>query len=190
VPVSGKGDVSILNLENATTLQQFQSGAIDGAWLPEPWASRLVVEGGGHVLVDERTLWPAGRFVTTHLVVSQTFLSKYPGTVKQLISAEISTNDWIDAHPAQAKAVVNDELARLAGKPLKTAVLDSAWKAIAVTDDPLAESLKQSAQNAVDAGLLKKPDLKGIYDLTLLNQVLKDDGKTTVSDAGFGVGSS
>ena len=30
---------------------------LDGAWLPEPWASRLVLDAGAHVLVDETDLW-------------------------------------------------------------------------------------------------------------------------------------
>src|SRR5690348_17005104 len=52
----GSGDVNIQPSDNATTLTLFEGGKIDGAWVPEPWASRLVVEGKGHVLVDEKTL--------------------------------------------------------------------------------------------------------------------------------------
>ena len=39
--------------------------------MPEPWASRLVHEGGGKVLVDERTLWKDGEFPTTLLVATE-----------------------------------------------------------------------------------------------------------------------
>jgi NitT/TauT family transport system substrate-binding protein len=65
----GGGDVSILPQENSQTLDTFKAGDIDGAWVPEPWVSRLVQEGSGKVLVDEKELWPGGRFVTTHLIV-------------------------------------------------------------------------------------------------------------------------
>ena len=54
----GGGDVSIHPQDNAQTLQTFRQGQIDGAWVPEPWATRLVLEGGGRVLQDERDLWP------------------------------------------------------------------------------------------------------------------------------------
>ena len=54
---SGGGDVNIAPTENATTLQLFQDGKLDGAWLPEPWASRLVLQAGAKVLVDEKDLW-------------------------------------------------------------------------------------------------------------------------------------
>src|SRR4051812_21707900 len=87
-------DVNILPQENAQTLDAFKAGQVDGAWLPEPWASRLV-DAGAHVLVDEKDLWPDGDFVTTQLIVATEFLDKYPGTVKKLIEAEYATNEWI-----------------------------------------------------------------------------------------------
>ena len=63
---TGGRDVSVVPQDDATTLQAFQAGAVDVAWgRPEPWATRLVKDGGGHVLVDEASLWPGGRYVTT-----------------------------------------------------------------------------------------------------------------------------
>ena len=52
--------------ENAGHVETFTSGAIDGAWVPEPYVSRLV-DAGGKVLVDERDLWPDKKFVITNL---------------------------------------------------------------------------------------------------------------------------
>ncbi|WP_331272252.1 ABC transporter substrate-binding protein [Motilibacter aurantiacus] len=187
VPVTGKGDVSIVNTENATTLQQFQDGNLDGAWLPEPWSSRLVQEAGAKVLVDEKTLWPEGRFVTTHLVVSQEFLSEYPATVKALLEGQVETTTWIAANPDQAKADINAQIEEETGKAIAEPILESAFSNIEVTDDPVASSLKQAAENAVAAGLLDEPDLTGIYDLSLLNQVLQEQGQPAVDDAGLGV---
>ena len=76
--LEGGGDVSVLPQSNAQSLETFLSGEIDGAWAPEPWATRLVLEGGGKVLVDESDLWPDGQFVTTHLIVRTEFLEAYP----------------------------------------------------------------------------------------------------------------
>src|SRR4051795_5304283 len=83
--VQGGGDVTIAPTANADVLNLFKSGQLDGAWVPEPYASRLVLEGGGHVLVNEKDLWPGGKFVTTHLIVSTEFLTKYPDTVAALL---------------------------------------------------------------------------------------------------------
>ncbi|MEU9134350.1 sulfate ABC transporter substrate-binding protein, partial [Kitasatospora sp. NPDC048540] len=54
-------------------------------------------------------------------------------------------------------------------------------------DDPLANTFQAEADHAVKAGLLEKPVLDGIYDLTLLNKVLKEKGQPSVADAGLGV---
>lgn len=178
----GAGDTTILAEENSQTLQLFKDGKIDGGWVPEPWASRLVLEGGGKVLVDEKTLWPQGRFVTTHLVVRTEFLRKYPATVKALLRGEIEANKEITADPAKAETVVNDQLKALTGKSLKPATIARAFSEITVTEDPIASSLKQSAENAFATGLVKRADLKGIYDLRLLDELL---GRT-VDDAGLG----
>ena len=173
--------------ENATTLQLFRDGKLDGAWVPEPWASRLVLEGGGKVLLEEKSLWPRGRFVITHLIVRTEFLQKYPATVKALLQGHVDTTKWITGNGDDARSAANDALGKLpGGKPLKAAVLDRAWSGIEVTDDPVAASLKKSADDAVSAGLLKPVDLKGIYDLRLLREVL--GGAATVDDAGLAAG--
>ena len=75
---SGGGDVSIHPQDNSQTLEAFKADTVQGAWVPEPWATRLVVEGGGKVLVDEATLWPEGKFATTELIVSKKFLDDAP----------------------------------------------------------------------------------------------------------------
>jgi NitT/TauT family transport system substrate-binding protein len=106
--------------------------------------------------------------------------------VKAVLKASVDTNAWIVANPAQAKTDANAALKQLTGKALTTQVLNSAWSELAVTNDPLASTLQTEAQHAVTAGLLKQPDLSGIYDLTLLNQVLAADGKTAVSADGLG----
>jgi NitT/TauT family transport system substrate-binding protein len=183
-----QGDVQVEPSENATTLQLFGDKKIDGAWVPEPWASRLVLDGGGKVLVDEKTLWPGGKFVTTHLIVRTEFLEKYPATVKALLEGQVDTDEWIAKNSDQAKTTVNAEIKRITTKALAPEVLDRAWSNIEITTDPIAASLKKSADDAVAAGLLKEVDLKGIYDLTLLREVLSERGGATVDDAGLAKG--
>jgi NitT/TauT family transport system substrate-binding protein len=185
-PLSGKGDVSVIRTDNKVTPDAYSSGSIDGAWVPEPTASRLVAEGA-KVLLDESTLWPDKKFVITNVIVSQKFLTEHPKAVEAVLKASVETNKWINAHPDEAKAAANKQLAIDTGKPLPAGILDPAWKSITVTDDPLAATLDAEAQHAVKAGLLEKPKLDGIYDLTLLNKVLKAEGEPTVSDAGLGV---
>ncbi|MFD0633315.1 ABC transporter substrate-binding protein [Catenulispora yoronensis] len=181
----GTGDVSVNPQDNATTLDQFKAGHIDGAWLPEPWASRLVLEAGAKVLVDEKDLWPGGQFSTTTLVVSADFLKKHPDTVKALIDGQIAANDWIKANDADAQTLVNDQLKKLTGKALTADVIKRAFGEQSVTNDPQASTLQTASDHAVATGLLKATDLHGIFDLSILNAELAKGGQPAVSDAGL-----
>lgn len=180
---SGGGDVSILPQENAATLDAFKSGEIDGAWIPEPWATRLVQEGGGSVLLDERDLWPDGKYVTTQLVVATSFLTAHPDVVQHLIEGEFAAISHINADPAAAQQATNDEIEKITQKRIKDKVLAAAWANLTFTIDPIASSLKQSAANATGVGLLDPADLTGIYDLTLLNKVLTAKSLPTLKDS-------
>ncbi|MFE0548048.1 aliphatic sulfonate ABC transporter substrate-binding protein [Streptomyces pilosus] len=182
---SGKGDVTVVRSDNKVTPDAFRAGSLDGAWVPEPTASKLVAEGG-KVLLDEASLWPDEKFVITNIIVRQEFLKEHPKAVEAVLKASVETNKWINANPDEAKAVANEQLEADSGKALPAEVLDPAWKSITFTDDPLAATLDAQAEHAVKAGLLEKPDLNGIYDLTPLNKVLQAAGAPAVDDAGLG----
>src|SRR5690349_12991229 len=107
----GGGDVSILPQDNATAVQAFAQGAIDGAWVPEPNLSKMVLESKGKVLVDEKDLWPNGQFVTTHLIVTQKFLKEHPATVKKLLQGHIAAEKYIASDTAGAQKAANEQLA-------------------------------------------------------------------------------
>jgi NitT/TauT family transport system substrate-binding protein len=153
--------------------------------VPEPTASKLVAEGG-RVLLDETSLWPRKEFVITNIVVRQEFLKEHPKAVEAVLRASVETNRWINTHPDEAKAAANEQLETDSGKALPAEVLDPAWRSIRFTDDPLAATLGAQAEHAVKAGLLEEPDLAGIYDLTLLREVLAAEGAPPVDDAGLG----
>ena len=179
----GGGDVSITPQANSAILQGFAQGGLAGAWVPEPYLSQLVLQSKGKLLVDEKTLWPQGQFVTTQLVVTQSFLKKYPDTVKKLLQGQLKSIDYITSNKADAQAAANAQLASLSGKPLKDNVLQAAFGDLSFTNDTIASSLYTGAQHAEDVGLLKSVDLKGIYDLGPLNGLLAADGKPAISDA-------
>ncbi|MCL7425600.1 ABC transporter substrate-binding protein [Streptomyces sp. YS415] len=183
---SGKGDVSVVRTDNKVTPDAYKSGSIDGAWVPEPTASKLVAEGG-KVLLDEGDLWPDKKFVITNIIVSQTFLKEHPDVVEAVLRGSVKANEWINANPDKAKAAANEALKKESGKALPAEVIDPAWKSISFLDDPLAATLDTQAEHAVKAGLLEQPDLNGIYDLALLNKILAAEGKDEVDDAGLGV---
>jgi NitT/TauT family transport system substrate-binding protein len=179
----GGGDVSVVPQENAQTLETFKAGAVDGAGVPEPWASRLGQDGGGKVLVEERTRWPDGRFVTTHLIVRTAFLKEHPATVRRLLEAQVAANRFVNDNPEEAQRLTNQGIEKITGKKLADAVIAASWKNLTFTDDPIAASLKASAEHAEQVGVLARVDLTGIYDLGPLNAVLKAAGEPAVKAA-------
>lgn len=179
--LEGGGDVSVLPQSNAQTLEAFRSGAIDGAWVPEPWATRLVLEGGGKVLIDERELWPEGRFVTTHLIVRTVFLEEHPDLVKAVLRGLVKAVDFVNQDPATAKRLVNLNIATLTGNSLSTDTIDGAWNNLTFTVDPIASSLFVAADNAQAVELLEPVDLSAIYSLDILNLILQELDRPAVS---------
>jgi NitT/TauT family transport system substrate-binding protein len=179
---SGGGDVSITPQENPDTLTAFQQGSIDGAWLPEPWATRLIQEGGGHVLVDEADLWPQGQFVTTHLIVATNYLEEHPENVRALISGLLDAIDAANGDAAEAQTVTNDGIEADTTNRLTDETIQGAWENLAFTADPIASSLEKSKDDAVAVGLLDDVDLDGIYDITILNDLLAGRGDEPVDD--------
>ena len=176
-PQSGTGDVTISPMANSDAVTAFQSGAIQGAWVPEPFASQLVA-AGGKVLVDEASLWPNGQFVTTDIVVRTEFLQQHPDVVEAFLLANTQAVEFIKANPVKAQADFNTGLKALTGSSIDPALLASAWKNLTFTVDPLKATLVASAAHAVDVGLLDQAKIDGaggfdpLYDLTLLNKVL------------------
>jgi NitT/TauT family transport system substrate-binding protein len=183
---SGGGDVSITPTENAQTLTLFQQGELDGAWVPEPWVSRLVLDAGATVLVDEAELWEDGEFPTTVLLVRADFLEQHPDVVEKLLEGHVAAVQWIADNPAEVPTVVNDALEAETGKRLDDAVITRALEHVTFSVDPHADTFETLVANGLEAGTQKDGSIEGLFDLGLLNDILADDGAEPVSAAGLG----
>jgi NitT/TauT family transport system substrate-binding protein len=178
------GPVTIIPMQNADILTAFRQGQIDGAWVPEPWATRLVREAGATVWFDERTRWPEGKFATTHVVVSRTFLDAHPDLVTAFLRAHVEATRFVVDKPAEAKTIANREIARITTAAIPVAVLDAAWEHIDFTYDPLAATVEVMATHAFELGFLgdTRPDLRTFYALGPLNAVLREQGLPIVPE--------
>jgi NitT/TauT family transport system substrate-binding protein len=179
---TGGGDVPITPVTpNSAAVLEFKSGQLAGGWEPAPYDVEMVADGG-HVLVNEASLWPQGQFVTTNLVVTSKFLAAHPSAVSGLLKGQIEANSYIHSYQTAAEAAANAELATLLGKGLSPSVLAASFQQISFTDNPVASSLAADAQHAVDVGLLEPvKDIAGLYDLGPLDTLLKADGQPQVS---------
>jgi NitT/TauT family transport system substrate-binding protein len=191
VSFEGKGALSVINLQSnseATTL--YASGQIDGAWLPEPYASELVSKGA-KVLVNEKSLWPGGRFPTTLLLARQDFVTKHADLVQGLLEGQVKANDYITHHNNAAKKLVGSWLAKTTGTSIDPSVLNAAWRNLSFTNDPIASAFIAGAKHSVAVGAVKAGTssqelnlgtLADIFDLGPLNKVLKAAGEQPVKE--------
>jgi NitT/TauT family transport system substrate-binding protein len=176
------GDVRVMPMANPDQLTLFLKKDLDAAWAPEPWATRLIREGNGRLFLNESDLWPKGQFIVTNLIVSKRFLAEHHDLVTAWVRANLELTDWINSHKPEAKKLLNQQIQKETGKALPDGLLDEAFTRIEVTYDPLRNTLLTSARSAFEAGFLGRemPDLSGLYDLTILNQVLTSKGRKPI----------
>ncbi len=170
------GTVNLIALSNPDQLTMFREKQIDGAWTIEPWVSRLTLDAGGRVFLEEKDIWPEGKYVTTHLVVSRAFLRHHADEIRNLLRAHIKVTQLIATNPAAAMPILNEQIRKETGRELSTEVIQQSLQRVQLTWDPIAPSLYKDARAAHEIHFLRQePDLTDIYDLTLLNQVLAED---------------
>ena len=183
------GNVEVVPAKPSDILTLMLKKDIDGAWVPEPWGARLIKEANARLFIDERDLWPPnGQFVTSDIVARTDYLQNNPDIIKKLLAAHVDETLWINSHKEEAIKAFNVELAKITGKTIPEDELNSALSRMELTYDPIKESLFQSANSAFDIGFLGKtrPDLSGIYDLKLLDEVLSEKGLPVIETGGGG----
>jgi NitT/TauT family transport system substrate-binding protein len=177
------GTLTLLALSNPDQLTLFKKAEIHGAWTIEPWLARLEIEGDGKLFLDEKTLWPDGRYATTLLIVNRDFLATNLKMTRNLLQALVEVTQQINNDKAEAAKILNAELKKETGKALADAVIAKAMERVEFTWDPMAESLRRSAAAAHQIGFLRAtPNLKGIFHLKMLNDVLKEQNLPTIAE--------
>ncbi len=164
-------DVQIIPMSNPDILGQYLQGGIEGAWVPEPWGARMVAEGGGQVLVDERDLWPRRRFPTTVIVTTRKVLETRRPQLAALLRVHVRLTERWRTDPGGFTSAVNAAFGKLTSKPLAPLVLKDAFSRLEPSLDPEPAALAQAARNAKELGYLTSDDISGLVDLSLLNEV-------------------
>ena len=174
------GTVEILPVKNADMLTLFLRNELDAAWVPEPWAARLIHDAHATLVLDERDLWPDHKVTTTVVVARRAFLEQHPQDVQQILAAHLQTLAWMQTHGDEAQADTNKELKRLTGKALSAAVLREAWHRCDFTADPNPASIAAFMQAQFEAGYLPRTvDAAQLLDTRLLQIAALPINQTT-----------
>lgn len=158
------GTVTVMPLANPDVLTLFTKKQLDGAWVPEPWASILRTQGGGKELVDERSLWPGGKFPTTVVIVSSRFLSSHRALVRAFLGGHADAIRWLTAHPVEAKTLVNGAIGRLTTREMPAQILDEAWQRLTFSDELAPQSFAKLAKDSEALGYLPASDVSGLIE--------------------------
>ena len=151
------GDAKVEPMPNPEILTLFALKQLDAAWTVEPWVSRLERESGGKVFLEEKDS------VTTVLVSSVKFQREQRELLRKLVRAHEELTQWIKEHPAEAQAIVVEELAAETRTRVAPDLVAAAWGRIDLTTEVSLENLQTFVANAQKAGLLQRvPDLKGL----------------------------
>ena len=202
--VENGGNVTVVAAKPADIITLFLKKEIDGAWVPEPVGAILKEQGNGFILVDERELWPPeGKFVTANILGTD-YLKDNPEIIKKLLEAHVNETLWINQKLSKTNdteidekniheltVAFNEGLKKITGKTYPEGQIKDALTRIEFTYDPLSASLNKIPKDANDLGYInlgsgREIDLANIYDLGLLNEILKSKGLSTGSIIGSG----
>lgn len=165
---------------NGTIVTEFKAGSIAGAWVPEPYVAEMVA-AGGHILVNEKSLWPKGEFSTTEIVARTAWAKQHPAALQRFLAGAVDALAAIKSNPAAAQSAANAQIEALTTKPLKAGVLSSAWSDLSFTLDPLESSVATQAAHGVAINLLKDPgNTSTMFNLAPLNQALAAKGQPPI----------
>ncbi|HLT29558.1 MAG TPA: ABC transporter substrate-binding protein [Myxococcaceae bacterium] len=163
-------DVKVVPTSNASILGLFMQGQLDGAWVPEPWASRLELQAGATLMVPEASVWPDGRFHTTLLVTRKEVLAARPQELQALLEAHVGlTREWQQAPDAFRDRVLS-AFEALTGQAVSPEVGARAFSRLRPALEPEASLLQRTSDDAASLGYLPSGPLTGLVDPHLLEQ--------------------
>jgi NitT/TauT family transport system substrate-binding protein len=143
------GDVFVLPTNNPDQLALFARKELDAVWTVEPWVTRLELESGGKIFLEQK-----GDFATV-LASSVKILKDHKDLVKKFAAAHAELTEWINKHPDEAKKMVAAEIEELTRTKLKSEIVDKAWSRLVFTPDITLAPLQQFVTDAQSVGFLK-----------------------------------
>lgn len=165
------GTVEIAASSNADIMTLLDQGKVDAAIVPEPWGARMVNEAGAVLVLDEKAIWRDGDYPVALVIVNRAFMNKNPEMVKIFLETHARLTVDINAAPADAYGIINNELLRLTGKSLSDEVLHQAFSRINVTAKISRDAMDGYYTMLQNAGYISGKD--GIDDLLHLNMLLQ-----------------
>jgi NitT/TauT family transport system substrate-binding protein len=143
------GDAQVVPTANPDQFALFQQGRIDAVWTVEPWVSRLELDGKGKIYLEQKAV------VTTVLVASVKLLKTNPELAEKFRAAHAELTAWINAHPAEAQALVRTGLNEAMHRDMPAAYVTNAWHRLHFTDQVSENQFAGLVTDAQSVGFLR-----------------------------------
>ena len=175
-PAEKGGSVVVLNMPNPDIYTLFTKGEIDAAWVPEPWASILVLELDGKRLFTEEELWDDKKFASVVLIGRETYVKENPEIVQKWLESHREIAEWISENPVETRIIFSQFMKYTMGRSLSDSVIDESLNHLQITSDPIMPSIVTFAKRADDLGYLGRDgyNLDGIW--LEVNSNVKEQG--------------
>ena len=109
--------------DNSSILSLFKQGKIDGAWVPEPYATRLVVEDKGKSSSMSVRCGPTDNLSPRTSLSALNSSINMPDLVSKFFQADIETVQYIQNNQQSAKTLVNSQIKQISGKGVTSSEL-------------------------------------------------------------------
>jgi NitT/TauT family transport system substrate-binding protein len=153
------GDAQVLPTANPDQLGLFQRKQVDAVWTVEPWVSRLELEAGGKVLVEEKDA------VTTVLAASAKFLAARRDLVRRFVAVHRELTAWIKENPDAAQRMIRDELRAQTRAEVSAELVARAWQRMTLTNETSLAAFQSMLSGAQQAGFLRTaPELSRLIE--------------------------
>jgi NitT/TauT family transport system substrate-binding protein len=148
----------------------FESGKVDLAAVPEPWASQLVKDVGAKIIVDSSQIAYGTTLPNTILVTSGKKIEADKDVIAKIVKAQSEAIAFIEGNPEEAKEITIKSIKDITKQELDKDVVDNAWTHIRFTEEVNKEVIQQFANSSVELKFLKEnPDFDSLIDTQFIN---------------------
>jgi NitT/TauT family transport system substrate-binding protein len=148
----------------------FESGKVDLAAVPEPWASQLVKDVGAKIIVDSSQIAYGTTLPNTILVSSGKKIEADKDVIAKIVKAQSEAIAFIEENPEEAKEITIKSIKDITKQELDKDVVDNAWTHIRFTEEVNKEVIQQFANSSVELKFLKEnPDFDSLIDTQFIN---------------------
>jgi NitT/TauT family transport system substrate-binding protein len=153
------GDAYVVPTANPDQLTLFQRRSIDAVWTVEPWVSRLELDAGGKVLIDDKDA------VTTILVARARYLAERRELVRRFVAAHRELTEWIVKNPEHAQHLARTELAATFRAKFPAELIAHAWPRMGPTSEATLAAFETFVASARKVGFMREaPDLSRLIE--------------------------